>query len=516
MLIANTEQIRAADRNMIEGCNFPGLLLMETAGRKAAEFILETYLDMEGYLILTGPGNNGGDGLVIARYLHLAGKDVHVRTSHDPSRFKGDARANFRALEDSGVAIGKWNGHAVTGFPDDAERILIIDALLGTGVTGKVRGNIKEILEGFRDTPFPVVAIDLPSGLSADTGALINEPLRAAYTLTFQLPKIGHYVTPAADACGEVVTIDIGIWPAIIDGLGIRRQLMTGAQVRAWYAARPVSGHKGTFGHALLIGGSRRYAGAIALAAHAALHMGAGLSSVFAPSAVSAALFGIGPEVMLEGQDGNCLSKDHIKDAVRMLKKAPTLGVGPGMGTEEMTADFLRLLLLTADHPLVLDADALNLIAAHPNMWKDVPAGSILTPHPGEMKRLTGAKVKPAQRLAVAEEFAQKRKVVLVLKGAHTIIAAPDGSSFVNFSGNSGLATAGSGDVLTGAITGLLAQGYPPVQAAAMGVYLHGLAGDLAAEQSGREGVTAMRIMHSLSPALQVALQGAEPKPSHR
>ena len=491
---------------MIEDLDLPGVLLMEEAGRKSAEWILARYADHKDFLILAGPGNNGGDGFVIARYLDRAGKSVEVIQSHTEDRYQGDAAINLKALKGASVNVRVWEGEVSANGAT-----VVIDALLGTGVNSELRGTILEMIDHFRDHSGPMVAIDMPSGMLADSGQLKSTPLKADHTLTFQLPKVCHGVYPAADFCGEVVVIDIGIWPSVVSGLGIQRSWLDGNVARSFLEnrPRPTEGHKGTFGHALLIGGSSRYPGAIALSAHAALHIGAGLSTAVAPESSRSAIFGLGPEAIFQPISGEWITPSHL-DAVCEWSQGKAVGIGPGWSTHPEVLEFFKQYLAQLDRPVVLDADALNLLA-EAQCWDLVPAGSVITPHPGEMRRLLGTSEKTFGRIEEAEALARERNLVVVLKGAGTIVATPD-HTWVNTTGNSGMGTGGAGDVLTGAITGLMAQGFSSDTAAALGVYLHGLAGDLAAEKFAENGVTASRIMEHLGPAMVKLVQHLEPK----
>jgi ADP-dependent NAD(P)H-hydrate dehydratase / NAD(P)H-hydrate epimerase len=525
MYLCTTAQIRKADQRMIQQHGFPGILLMETAGRKSAEWILAHYPDAACYLILAGPGNNGGDGLVIARYLRLAGKPVEILLSHDPAGYKGDALLNWNALAGSGIPVRKWPCDLPAPLHMQPGNCLLIDALLGTGVTEEIRGPIAEIIESLLNdkgsmgreakstsgqlapTQTPVIAIDLPSGLSADTGMRISTPLKATATLTFACPKVCHYLTPAANDCGEIVTIDIGIWPAVMDGLGIRRYLLDHEVAAGIYRQRPRAGHKGTFGHALVAGGSQAYVGAIALTGMAVLQSGAGLSTVFTTESARCAVYTGHAELMVKAW-GDASTPWLSGDALPMLREAlagkDAVAVGPGLANELSTFHFLQGLLQAWNQPLVLDADALNILASEPELWRHVPRGSILTPHPGEMARLLPGFDVLNKRLEAAEHLAQQKQVIVVLKGAGTVVALPDGKTYVNTTGNAGMATGGAGDVLTGILAGLMAQGYDPREAALLGVYLHGLAGDFCRDGKGAgEAVTASGIAAELGLAFQ-------------
>jgi NAD(P)H-hydrate epimerase len=511
MYIATSSQIRKADQLMIEEYQFPGLLLMETAGRKCAEFILEQYPNQSHCFILAGPGNNGGDGFVIARYLHQAGKNVEILLSHPPDKYQGDALINYNALQGADLPIVIW-GQAT---PQLTEGTLIIDALLGTGIKDAPRGPIADIIREYSDLGLPSVAIDLPSGLNADTGLVYKgfQPISATYTLTFQCPKICHFVTPASNFCGKVVTVEIGIWPEVMEELEITRFVLDGNLASSFWQSPPKDTHKGRQGHSLLLGGTRQFAGAIALSSHAVLRSGGGLSTAVTVEAARMAIYAVGPEVMVKAFPGDSLSEAKAEEVVDFVKnlRPDALGIGPGMGKE--AANLMSALLKQfAETPMVLDADALNLLADHPQMWDLIPENAILTPHPGEFARLAGEEYSDADRINAAEKFAREKNVILVLKGAQTVIASPDGQTFVNASGNPGMATAGSGDVLTGTITSLLSRGYAPFFAAALGVYLHGLAGDLCAEESGEAGVTAGGIMNHLGKAIEMVQTESAPQ----
>jgi ADP-dependent NAD(P)H-hydrate dehydratase / NAD(P)H-hydrate epimerase len=507
MQISNSQQIRRADQIMIEENGFPGLLLMETAGRKCAEWILSHDFDVSFFVILAGPGNNGGDGLVIARHLHLSGKKVLILFAQDPNAYQGDALVNWKALQGAGISSAVWPEPLPEILVSHPGQCLLIDALLGTGTTNTLRGPVAEIISACANLTAPVIAIDLPSGLNADTGQCLSNPLKATTTLTFQLPKICHYLTPAASFCGQVVTLDIGIWPHIVQKLGIKRQLLDLETCRGLYRKRFGAGHKGTFGHALLVGGSKAYAGAIALSGMAALQAGAGLSTIFTTESARCAVYEARAELMVRTSDTTAtpwLDKAALPALTATFQGKSAVAVGPGMGNEAESTDFLAGLLQAWPRPLVLDADALNLLASDPELWRWVPQGSILTPHPGEMARLMPMADPVNQRLETAETLAQQKQVIVVLKGKGTVIALPDGRSYINSSGNEGMATGGAGDVLTGMLAGLLAQGYSPTHAALLAVYLHGLAGDICAATLGAtEAVTASGISNAIGKAFQ-------------
>ena len=503
MLLSNAAQIREADRIQIEERHLPAILLMEQAGRMATERILASYPDHQEFLILAGPGNNGGDGLVIARYLYLAGKEVQVLLSHPGERFAGDAEINYHILAELPVPLLLYGEEMLEEVIRSFRQApILVDALLGTGIQSNLRPPVSDLIQEIRPYQLPTIAIDLPSGLGASTGEAINSPLSAQLTLTFQLPKICHYVTPASLHCGQVEVIDIGIWPEVISQLGIQRQLLTEEWFQQQWTSPATDAHKGSMGHLLTIGGSRDMAGAVALTGLASLRTGVGLSTILAPGSCRNIVLANSPELMcIAAGDlyAARLTPGVLDRLDSMLPKKQAVALGPGLGSHPETANLIGALLPRIQVPMVLDADGLNLLAQNPDWWNMLPDSTVITPHPGEMKRLTGLDNVNSRRLEVAERLAQDRNVVVVLKGAGSIVALPDGQTFVNTSGNPGMATAGSGDVLTGMIGALLARGIAPGIAAAIGVYLHGRAGDLAAKEVGMSSLTARDITRNIS-----------------
>ena len=506
MLLANSQQIREADRIQIEEHHYPGIILMEEAGRKCTEFLLATYPENRAFVLLAGPGNNGGDVLVIARHLFLKGRNFKLILSHTPSRYTGDAKINFDILAEMPIAYELWEDKKKMALGlKSMNNPILVDGLLGTGVSKQLRGKIAEMISFFRKKKLNTVAIDLPSGLSADTGKVINDPIPAEYTLTFQLPKVCQFVYPAAEYCGKTEVFDIGLWPSVMERLGIKRYLLEEEWLKVHYQKRAKNSHKGSFGHVLLLGGSKAYAGAIALAGFAALKAGAGLVTVFAPEACRHACNQLAPELIFRASSHeDKLVEEDARSLKVILQRKDALVIGPGMGQEEETAAFFKELLPQLSCPFILDADGLNLLTRFPKLFKCFTQDSVLTPHPGEMKRLleiSGKELKRGmlnERLEIAEGFAKLIRCNLVLKGVGTVIACPDEHTFVNTNGNPGMATAGSGDILSGIIGALLSQGYEGRYAACMGVFLHGKAGDKAAEALGQEGMLASDIARNL------------------
>lgn len=513
MFVTNSAQIREIDRIMIEEYDYPGLLLMENAGRKSAELILGIYPNIQNFLVLCGAGNNGGDGLVTARYLMQAKRNVRILLAYPPETMEGDALINFQIIVKQGLKFDVYSPEIesdITKFLHSGA--IVIDALLGTGLRQKIREPITPLIKFIQQMPNSVVGIDLPSGLFGDTGSLVNVPLKCEHTITFQLPKICHYVFPAANYCGKVHIADIHIYDNILDRLGIKTQVITDKLVAGWHLMRNRETHKGSYGHVLAAGGSRGKGGAIALCTQAAIDIGAGLCTAFIPGGVACSFHRTTLENMSIPYGSTTLA--YLNETAAevfstYLEGKAAVAIGPGLGNNQDTIAFFKEVLPRIQVPVVLDADALNIIAENPDMWKHLPTDSrsnvIITPHPGEMARLMGTTIDVIQerRFESAIKLAMDRNVLVVLKGAGTIVAAPNGAVFLSPIGNPGMASAGTGDVLTGIITGLIAQGYNALKAAAMGVYIHARSADLVMRTFGHEGVTASKIIRYLGAALK-------------
>ncbi|MCS7073679.1 MAG: NAD(P)H-hydrate dehydratase [Bacteroidia bacterium] len=510
-VITNSEQIRQTDRRMVEDFAYPSLLLMEAAGRKSTEIILSEFPNINHFIILCGLGNNGGDGLAIARYLHQNGIKVDIIFPENPERIQGDARINYEIIRKLKLPIHIFDQDVSSlSLNLSTENTLIIDALVGTGLKDKLNPTVASLIQYFRSKPNSVIAIDIPSGLSADTGSIPNNPLKAIMTIAFHAPKICHYVTPASKFCGDVRVVDIGIYPQINDELNIKTFLIDNDIIKKWHIKPELDAHKGTFGHVILAGGSRGMAGSIALATQSALEIGAGLTTAFIPASIACAFHRNTLENMSIPYGTN--NVHHLNGTAAevfgsFLQGKASVVIGPGLGVHEDTKDFLMQALPYIKQPLVLDADALNLIAEYPDLWERIPHGSIITPHPGEMARLLKSQQVQEKRLETALSVAHEKQVIVVLKGAGTIVATPEGNAWVCKIANPAMATAGSGDVLAGCIAGLLARGYEPEKAAVMGVYLHAYSGEIASKYYGGEGVTALKIMKNLSIALKQILE---------
>jgi NAD(P)H-hydrate epimerase len=490
MKILTAAQMREIDRRTME-LGIPGIVLMENAGCRVVEFLERAFapLARQRIVVVCGKGNNGGDGLVIARQLWIRHRpaSLDVVLGWPAEEFRGDAAANWRMLEACGVPVSA----EIT--PRMRAATLVVDALLGTGLEGPARGKALDLIREM-NTGFPgarIVSVDVPSGLHED-----GESVRAAHTVTFTAPKVEQVLPPACDRAGELHVAPIGTPPAMLEkDPELWLNLVEPAMFRRLLAPRPRGAHKGDFGHVLVIGGARGKGGAAAMAGAAALKSGAGLVTVAADPAERAAVTSLMPELMTQSLEEDPGDKE-------------VLAVGPGLGRDPAMAALAQRLFAQSAIPLVMDADGLNALAGTafmgPGPWR------VLTPHPGEMARLAGrtASEIQADRVGVARGFAMSRHVVLVLKGQRTVIAFPDGRVFVNPTGTPALATAGSGDILTGLIAGLMAQWpdrrEPAVLAA---VWLHGRAGELGAAELGEMSLTATDLLRFLPRAIAEAGQ---------
>ena len=511
MRVLNAKQMRAVDRATIDDIGVASLVLMENAGRQVVA-ALETLIDdlaSRRVVALCGTGNNGGDGFVVARTLHQRGVDVAVVVVGATADVRGDARINLDIIGRLGVPIvdvadaHSWELHA----PQVTSADIVIDALVGTGLSRPLIGLHDTIVADLNASPATVVSIDLPSGMSADSSDLIGPAVQADITVTLGAPKIPLVLPPAEHAAGDVVVADIGIPHGVIDEVdGPRLFLLTRDYVRALVEPRGPDAHKGDFGRVLVVAGSRGMTGAAVLAARGALRSGAGRVTVATPASVQSIVAAMGVEFMTAAlrDDGGMCTRQAADEVLAI--GADVVAVGPGLGTGPGVAAFVRDLIARVDVPLILDADALNACAGDAAVLAgrdDRPV--VITPHPGEMARLLGCSTDDVQanRLGLAVDFATGHGVHVVLKGYRTIVALPDGRAFVNPTGTPGMATGGSGDVLTGMLAAWLAQLMDPAAACQLAVYLHGAAGELADADEGEVSMTAGDIAAHIGEALQ-------------
>ncbi|HEY7290529.1 MAG TPA: NAD(P)H-hydrate dehydratase [Vicinamibacterales bacterium] len=510
MRVLNSSQMRDADRRTIEDIGIASLVLMENAGRQVVAAIEAMYSDLADrhVAVLCGRGNNGGDGFVVARTLAQRGVGVSVFLVGRVADVRGDARTNLDILGRLGITVAEiadsqaWELH----FAEFSDCTLVVDALFGTGLNAPVAGLIESVITDVNASGIPVVSIDLPSGLSADTNDVIGPSIEAGLTVTLAAPKLPLVLPPAETRAGDVVIADIGIPSEVVDAVdGPRLELLTRAATRELITPRPADTHKGDYGRVLIVAGSRGKTGAAHLAALGALRSGAGLVTVATAASCLNVVASLGAEYMTEPLDEamNGLDTDGVDRILEIARDV--IAIGPGLGDAEATREFVAQLVDRATMPLVVDADGLNAFARDPDRLsgregRDV----IITPHPGEMARLVGMSTDEVQanRLDVARNFAVAHHVYVVLKGHRTLIATPDERTFVNPTGNPGMATGGTGDVLTGMIAAWLAQLLDAEAACKVAVYLHGMAGDLAEADEGEVSLVASDLAGHIGDAI--------------
>ena len=494
MKIFTAPQIREADAYTIKHTPISSLELMENAAFACLQWLIRNNFTDRPVFILCGMGNNGGDGLALTHLLHGENCNAHAYIVHHSKQASEDHLANYKVLQqDYPDYLHEIN--TPEDFPELAPGTLIIDAMLGTGLSRPPEGLIADIISKINDCydQHTIIAIDIPSGLLADTSSVNQPAVQAHHTLSFEVWKLAFLLPENAQRVGEIHLLPIGLHPDYIANTPARFEVTDAAQIRAIYKPRKPFSHKGTFGHVLLIAGSYGKMGAAVLSARACLHTGVGLLSCHVPKCGYDIIQISVPSAMCfidEQYDHSSSFYNHIATA-EDVKKYKTIGIGPGLGTAAGTTWALDKLLDNYHEPMVLDADALNILAAAPAVMAKVPANSILTPHPKEFERLFGKTANDVERLELLIHKAVEKKLHILLKGRYTAMASPDGSLYFNATGNPGMATGGSGDVLTGIITSLLAQGYTPKEAMLMGVYIHGLAGDYAAADLSQEAMTA-------------------------
>lgn len=470
--------------------------LMERAATRCVEWIQAREWHQRRFHIFCGKGNNGGDGLAIARQLVILGYqvDVHILEYGKPG--SADFQANLQRLHDLSFTAITFI-QAADHFPELTPERIIIDALYGTGLNKPLEGHGAALVQHINVCGATVVSIDLPSGMMADDSSRGQVAIQAAYTLSFQVRKLAFLMQENAPLLGEVSILDIGLHPDFLTSVAGNTFLTDEAFVKKLYRPRNRFAHKGHFGHALVAGGSFGKMGAAVLATKACIMAGAGLTTALVPPAGYQIMQVSVPEAMVVCSDmgGDDAAMDFLPDHI---EKYTAIGMGPGMGSQP---SLLHFVLRRYPGPVVMDADAINMLAADESLLEQVPKHSIITPHPKEFERLFGKQANDFVRMNIAIEKAAALGIIIVLKGHHTLIALPEGQVYFNTTGNAGLAKGGSGDVLTGVITGLLAQGYTPAGAAILGVYLHGLAADLATKTIAEESLTATDTINHLSKA---------------
>ena len=519
MKVLNAEQAKSIDERATREFGIPAIVLMENAGLQVVDYLEAEFddLDERSILVLCGKGNNGGDGMVAAKHLHNRGYGPRLVLFGRKSDTRDEALVNLKILEKSGVEILEipdirgWHDF----LPELARYDLIVDALIGIGVKGGVRGFLEEVMRDVNNADAVRLSVDVPSGLSADTNEIPGVCIAADATVTFGCPKIPHLFLPAEEKAGEVYIADIGYPADAVEAEGVWLNLADPEELSDYLPERKVESHKGDYGHLLVVAGSKGKPGAARMVAEGAFRAGVGLVTVATPESVQPIL---APQVMEmmteplpETREGTVSSKAGAR-VLKLLDGKGVLTLGPGLTTAAETQSFIREMVAETRVPLVLDADGLNAYQGHTELLSGKDRPLILTPHPGEMGRLVGMSAEAVQqdRLAICRKFAQEHHCFVTLKGHRTLIADPDGNVWVNPTGNPGMATAGSGDVLTGILSGFVSQGIPILHAILLGVYLHGLAADLCAQRRGELPLMARDIVEHLPEAMGRLTQGAD------
>lgn len=494
--LVNSREMKKYDANTSETFQIPSLVLMERAALETAAVIKEEHIKADDVWVVCGSGNNGGDGLAVARLLYLEGKSVRVVFFGEESKATEETRKQLAILKAYGILIEKE-------IPSEKAPDLLVDAVFGIGLSRTIEGEYAELLKQMNEVSAVKLALDIPSGVNASDGNVMGVAFRADYTVTFAYGKIGMYLWPGNEFCGKILIRQIGIdeksW------LG-KKPAVSAYTMQELNQIPPRKSHsnKGTYGKVLLIAGSVNMAGAAIFAAKAAYTMGCGLVRVYTPEENRQIIQQAVPEAILTTYAGKRIESQELVEAIQW---ADVIACGPGIGTGDLSKSIVKNVLKNAAVPVVLDADALNIIAEDTGLLLRPHTDLIVTPHLGEMSRLTGDRVSFIQtRLTeTAEEFARQYNVVCVLKDEHSVVSIPYGQTYLNLSGNHGMATAGSGDVLTGVLASLLAQGMHTEQAAPLGVFLHGLAADEILEETGSYGMLAEDIIKGLQKVLKKA-----------
>jgi len=514
MKILTAHQMRNIDRRAISRYHVPGIILMENAGRVVVEHLLESLkddMDDMAVAIVCGKGNNGGDGFVVARHLHGLGVTPTIFLVARREDVEGDSAANLRILDRLPVPVHEisdseaWRGLA-QGENPLATFDVVVDALLGTGLKGRVRGDYAIIVRDMNESGAHLVSVDVPSGLSGGRATVAGAAVHADATVTFMAPKIPHLFPPAESFCGDLIVADIGIPPEALADEGVWLNWVDEDLLEGLLPPRVDDSHKGDYGHVMVVGGSVGKAGSVRLAAEAVLAAGAGLVTAAVPATVRAEVAAFAPamtEPLDETGQGE-ISRRAITGLRRSLSQKSLLAIGMGAGQGRETQATIRSLVTGAKVPVVLDADGLNAFVGHDDELSGAKRPLVITPHPGEMARLCGITSREVQagRVDTCRRFALTHACHVVLKGYRTLVGTPAGEVYVNPTGNPGLATGGSGDVLTGLLAGLMAGGLPVTDALLLGVFVHGLAADMAAQDTGLLSLTARRLLDALPEAM--------------
>lgn len=500
MKVVTSKEMAEIDRLTIEHYGIPSLVLMERAALAVAKYVLE--FNPQNVIAIAGPGNNGGDGIACARILKNKVKNIKIFKLFSDEKLSNDCKVQLDIAKKFGVPV-------IEGYPekeDISKADLIIDAIFGTGLKRAIEGELANFIEILNSLKKQVVAVDIPSGVSSDTGEILGVAVRADVTVTFGLPKIGHLIYPGREYTGKLFVEDIGFPEELIDSEDLKISTIEKSFARSLIPPRPAYSHKTKYGHVLVVAGSTGKTGAALMTAKAALRTGSGLVTMAVPAALKVVFQSKVLEEMLLPLPctTNTLSKQALPEIMEFIKeRANSVAFGPGVGVNEDIEFLLKELILNCPCPIVIDADGITVLARLLDVLKNARSQIVLTPHPGELSRLINISVKDIekQRINIAQKVAKDFGVVLVLKGVPTVVAEPQGRVYLNTTGNPGMATAGSGDVLTGIIASLIGQGLSPFHASVLACFIHGLSGDIAAKKKGYHGLIAGDLIESLPEA---------------
>ncbi|MCX7749018.1 MAG: NAD(P)H-hydrate dehydratase [Clostridia bacterium] len=500
MKVFTPKQMQKADEISIHEIGIPGIVLMENAALSVVDEIIKMLgtADKKNIHLFAGKGNNGGDAFAVARHLHQKGANVTLALLAQRDKIQGDAKINLDILKKMELDIIELTEeHQLSSFDAKlAYADLIVDGIFGTGLKGRVEGFFEKVVELINGAGKPVISIDIPSGIDGETGEVLHVCIKAHKTVTFALPKLGLLIHPGSEYTGNLIVADIGIPQKVIDEIDSKLHITDFDYVKTFMPKRAPDTNKGDYGKVLILTGSKGMTGAGILTSKAALRTGAGLVYTCVPGSLADIYETSSLEsvtVPLKDSGSGTLSAECIDELSGLLQKATVIAVGPGLSFNDAIVKIVASVIEKAPVPLIIDADGINALSKDLSVLKKSKVPVILTPHPGEMSRLTGKPIDHIQkdRLQIAGSFAAQWGIILVLKGSKTLIANPQGDIYINPTGNAGMATGGTGDVLTGIIAGLMGQGVDPFQAAVLGVYLHGAAGDCAASKLGEHGLIA-------------------------
>ncbi|MBW2558628.1 MAG: NAD(P)H-hydrate dehydratase [Deltaproteobacteria bacterium] len=511
MKISSVSQMRELDRTAIEKFGIEDKLLMENAGL-ATFGVIQTKLGVRGrkFTVFCGVGNNGGDGCVVARKLNSNGGDVKVFIVGDPKRFTGSAKMNFNIIEKLSIEITEVvDVDSVKTYVLDSDGI--VDAIFGTGLARDVEGLYRDVIEMINDSGKPIFSVDIPSGVNGDTGAVMGAAVKADYTVTFGLSKVGNMLFPGYALCGKLYVTHISFPPSHYNDDSIKVEINITPEI----PPRGADVHKGDLGDVLFIAGASGYFGAPYFAAFSFMKAGGGYARLASPRSITPFIAGKGSEIVFIPQEETVSGSIAFKNKDALLKlseKVDMVVLGPGLSLDEETQMLVRELARDIKKPLLIDGDGITAMCWDLQILRERTSPAILTPHLGEMSRITGADVKEIQadRIGVLQNAARDLNAIIVMKGAHSLTGYPDGRVFINLSGNPGMATAGSGDVLTGTIAAMFGQGLPVQDAVRKGVFIHGVSGDLAAEYEGEDGIMASDILEYLPLAVKMDREGLD------